>query len=168
MRDQHRPKQDLINDIVALRKQVSDLRDAMAARRRVEDALRHSEEQLRALVDGSPAGLCLFRSDGGFVTGNRCFARLLGYDTPAELLRAGEVMGVFINPDERARVVQCFREVEEFSGEIFFRSKNGSRYGSWAIGAARPEAGAIALAVLPELSAAWSAGMRSASDRYGA
>lgn len=168
MRDQHRPKQDLINDIVALRKQVSDLRDAMAARRRVEDALRHSEEQLRALVDGCPAGLCLFRFDGELVAANRCFARLLGYDSPAELLRVGDVLGVFVNPDERARVVQCFRKVEEFSGEIFFRSKNGSRYGPWAIGSARPEAGTIALAVLPELSAAWSGGMRSVSGRCGA
>jgi len=26
MRDQHRPKQDLINEVVALRKQVADLR----------------------------------------------------------------------------------------------------------------------------------------------
>jgi hypothetical protein len=51
MRDQHRPKQDLINEVIGLRKQVADLREAMTARRRVEDALRESERQLRALVE---------------------------------------------------------------------------------------------------------------------
>ena len=38
MRDRHRPKQDLINEVTALRKQIADLREAMTARRRVEDA----------------------------------------------------------------------------------------------------------------------------------
>ena len=50
MRDQHRPKQELINEVAALRKQVTDLKDAMTARRRVEDALRLAEEQLHALA----------------------------------------------------------------------------------------------------------------------
>ena len=56
MRDQHRPKQDLINEVTGLRKQIADLREAMTARRRVEDALRQCEEQLRLLVDAAPVG----------------------------------------------------------------------------------------------------------------
>ena len=40
MRDNHRPKQELVHEITGLRKQVSDLKEAIAARRRVEDALR--------------------------------------------------------------------------------------------------------------------------------
>jgi PAS domain-containing protein len=78
MRDQHRPKQDLINEVTGLRKQIADLREAMTARRRVEDALRQSEEQLRHLVDAAPVGLCLVRHDGTPVGANRTFARLLG------------------------------------------------------------------------------------------
>ena len=64
MRDQHRPKQELITEVVGLRKQIADLRDAMTARRRVEDALRQSEAQLHALVDSAPVGLCLFKPNG--------------------------------------------------------------------------------------------------------
>jgi PAS domain-containing protein len=78
MRDQHRPKQDLINEVIGLRKQVADLREAMTARRRVEDALRESERQLRALADAAPVGLCLVRRDGSPVAANRPFARQLG------------------------------------------------------------------------------------------
>ena len=39
MRDEHRPKQELIHEVTGLRKQVVDLKEAMTARRRVEDAL---------------------------------------------------------------------------------------------------------------------------------
>src|SRR3712207_603414 len=105
MRDQHRPKQDLINEVTALRKQVADLKEAMTARRRVEDALRLSEEQLRALADAVPVGLCLLRPNGSPLVANRPFARLLGYDSPAELLRVADVLGVFANREEEARVL---------------------------------------------------------------
>ncbi len=104
MRDHNRPKQDLINEVVGLRKQVTDLREAMAARRRVEDALRSSEEQLRDLVDGSPAGLCLVRLNGTPISANRRFARMLGYDSPAELLSMADVKGIFKDWDEQVRV----------------------------------------------------------------
>jgi PAS domain-containing protein len=64
MRDNHRPKQDLIHEVTGLRKQILDLKEAMVARRRVEDALRNAEALLRSLTDGAPVGLCLFRRDG--------------------------------------------------------------------------------------------------------
>jgi PAS domain S-box-containing protein len=162
MRDQHRPKQDLINEVVALRKQVADLREAMAARRRVEDALRHSEEQLRAMVDGSPVGLCLFRPDGTPVAANLPFARMLGYDSPGELLSVGEVLGVFTNRDEQARTADLFGQGEQSAGEVLFRRKNGGPYASWVMGAACREPDAIALVVLESVSAATSGDTRSA------
>jgi PAS domain S-box-containing protein len=162
MRDQHRPKQDLISEIVALRKQVGDLKDAMAARRRVEDALRHSEEQLRALVDGSPVGLALFRLDGTPVAANRPFARTLGYQSPEELLSVGSVLGVFANREEQARVVQLVTGAEDCSGGVLFRRKSGGPHASWVMGALCREPGAIALVVVEQLSAASSAGRCSA------
>jgi PAS domain-containing protein len=68
MRDNHRPKQDLIHEVTGLRKQIVDLKEAMVARRRVEEALREAESRLRSLADGAPVGLCLFRVLGVFAT----------------------------------------------------------------------------------------------------
>jgi PAS domain-containing protein len=73
MRDEHRPKQELLHEIAGLRKQVVDLKEAMTARRRVEDALRDAELLLRSLTDAAPVGLCLFRHDGTLLTANRPF-----------------------------------------------------------------------------------------------
>jgi PAS domain-containing protein len=162
MRDQHRPKQDLINEVVALRKQVADLREAMAARRRVEDALRHSEEQLRAMVDGSPVGLCLFRPDGTPVAANLRFARMLGYDSPGELLSVGDILGVFANRDEQARAADLFGLGEQSAGEVLFRRKSGGPHASWVMGAVCREPEAIALVVLESVSAEASGDTRSA------
>lgn len=162
MRDHHRPKQDLVNEVVALRKQVADLREAMAARGRVEDALRHSEEQLRALADGSPVGLCMLLPSGGPLAANRPFARMLGYDSSAELLSLGSVLGVFASREEQARVAGLVTSGEEFTAKVLFRRKNGAPHASWVIGASCPEPAGITLVVLQEISAAWSGGRRSA------
>jgi PAS domain S-box-containing protein len=154
MRDHHRPKQDLINEVVALRKQVTDLREAMSARRRVEDALRSSEEQLRELADGSPAGLFLVHMNGTPIAANRPFARMLGYDSPAELLSVSGVQGMFGSREEQARVLERVETAGECSGTVLFVNKNGSRHTLWARGAVCRERNAIALVILEELSAA--------------
>ena len=156
MRDHHRQKQDLINEVTALRKQVIDLREAMAARRRVEDALRHSEEQLRALVDGSPVGLCLFRFDGTPLAANRPFARMLGYDSPTELLRIAPVLGLFASREEQTRVAELAHRREESVGDVLFRCKDGGPHASWVMGAVCRDPDAVALVALETLSAACS------------
>jgi PAS domain S-box-containing protein len=168
MRDQHRPKQELINEVVALRKQVVDLKEATAARRRVEDALRHSEEQLRALVESVPVGLCLFRPDGALLSANGPFARMLGYESPAELLSVSQVFGTFGSATEQARVLALFERKEERIGDVLLRRKDGRPHAAWVMGAVGRAPDAIALVVLephsaapdPQetLSDAWSAG----------
>jgi len=105
MRDEHRPKQELLHEITGLRKQVLDLKEAMTARRRVEDALRATEATLRALTDSAPVGLCVFRRDGTLISANRPFARMLGYESPAELQAVGAVLGVFASAEEQAQAL---------------------------------------------------------------
>ncbi len=127
MRDEHRPKQELIHEIAGLRKQVDDLREAMTARRRIEDALRGAQGLLRSLTDGAPVGLCLFRRDGTLLTANRPFARLLGYDSPAELQAVGGVLGFFATPEEQSRALGAIGGKDCRVEQAFFRTKDGCR-----------------------------------------
>ncbi len=144
MRDNHRPKQDLIHEVTGLRKQIVDLKEAMVARRRVEDALRETESQLRSLIDGAPVGLCLFRSDGLPLTANLPFARMLGYESPAELQRIAGVLGVFANPDEQTRVLSAGRR---HGSGAFFRHKDGTHFCLSVLAAHCPERNTVAIAV---------------------
>jgi PAS domain-containing protein len=174
MRDQHRPKQDLITEVAALRKQVADLKDAMTARRRVEDALRHGEEQLRLLADGAPVGLCLVGPDGTPLVANRPFAVLLDYDSPAELLRVASVLGLFASREECARVWELIEQGQERVSGTLFRRKDGSHLQCSVMGSVCRDPRGIVLVVLERqpqprgvppaaaLSGAWSGGTRSA------
>jgi PAS domain S-box-containing protein len=157
MRDQHRPKQDLINEVAALRKQVADLKDSMMARRRVEDALRAAEEQLRALADGAPVGLCLFSPSGTPLAANRPFARLLGYDSPSELLRVASALGVFANRDEQSRVFSLVCHTEDRVSGAIFRRKDGTRQAFGVIGGACHDPEGFVVVVLERQPQLWRA-----------
>jgi len=147
MRDNHRPKQDLIHEVTGLRKQIVDLKEAMVARRRVEDALRSAEALLRSLADGAPVGLCLFRRDGTPLAANGPFARLLGYDSPAELQRIGGVLGVFATAEEQSRVLGSAWSGTGSVPNALFRHKDGSRLSLGALTSACAEHEAVTLAI---------------------
>lgn len=127
MRDEHRPKQELVHEITGLRKQVVDLKEAMTARRRVEDALRSAEALLRALSDGAPVGLGLFREDGTLLTANRPFAQMLGYESPAELQALSAVCGVFASPEDQSQALKPLPGTTDAARQALFRRKDGCR-----------------------------------------
>jgi PAS domain-containing protein len=146
MRDDRRPKQELIHEITGLRKQIVDLKEAMIARRRVEDALRSAESVLRSLADGAPVGLCLFRRDGTPLTANAPFTQMLGYDSPAELQRIGSVLGVFASREEGSRVLGSHVNGHHEPCALF-RSKDGTQRRLRVMAASCPEGDSITVAV---------------------
>jgi PAS domain S-box-containing protein len=147
MHDLHRSKHELIHEITGLRKQVMDLKEAMTARRRVEDALRETEGMLRRLADGAPVGLCLFQLDGTLVAANRPFARMLGYDTPADLLAIATVLGVFASPEDQSIAFTIPDTRESRLQNALFRLKSGCRRQHAVLAHRCVEHGAITLAV---------------------
>jgi len=154
MRDDHRPKQDLIHEITGLRKQVGDLKEAMTERRRVEDALRLNTTLLRNLTDGAPLGLGLFRPDGTLLTANQRFARMLGYQSPAELQSLSTVVGVFASPEDQARALECPRGGEPLRRALF-RGKSGCRLLHGVLAGPEVDGSAIVLAIfegIPDFS----------------
>jgi len=152
MRDDHRSKQELIHEITGLRKQVDDLKEAMTARRRVEEALRGTAAMLRNLTDGAPIGLGLFLPDGTLLIANLPLARMLGYQSPAELQSLSFVVGVFASREEQARVLECARPGEA-PNPTLFRGKNGCRLLHSVLAGALVDSQAKVLAVFDSLPA---------------
>jgi PAS domain-containing protein len=157
MRDQYRSKQELIDEVSALRKQVADLKAEMVARRRVEDALRQAEAEVRWLADSAPAGLCIIRPGGTVRRANLPFARLLGYESPAELQRVGDVLGIFPAREELDRALATAAHGEQRMMAVIFRRKDGSRHSFGVIGAPCAGSDAIALAILERQPQPWRA-----------
>jgi len=151
MRDEHRPKHELIHEITGLRKQVIDLKEAIIVRRRVEDALRDAESLLRSLTNGVPVGLGLVRRDGAVLMTNLPLARFLGYDSPAELQRIGTVLGIFASLEEQSRVLDSSRVLDGSLQSAVFRHKDGSRQFHCVMTAHLADTQAIALVVFDGL-----------------
>ena len=54
-------------------------------RKQSEEAMRHSEERFRHLVEGSIQGIMLHR-DGKPIFANQAYAEMYGYDSPEDIL----------------------------------------------------------------------------------
>jgi len=130
MRDEHRPKQDLIHEVVGLRKQIADLKEAAVSRRRVEEALRESEEHYRALVEQAPAGICRIGQTGELLAANSAFAAMLGYASRKEVVELARISGLFTDTAERERVMTLLASAASTGiGQVRFRRQDGMAVG---------------------------------------
>lgn len=143
MRDQHRDKRDLINEVTDLRKQVADLKQAAAERRRVEDGLRYDRELLRGLLDQAPHPLCLLTSTGSPLLANRAFVELLGYASCGELVRLGGELGLVVGEDPLGN-----GRAPDPSRELTFRRCDGASLTAPVLSAVVPRTEFLAITVL--------------------
>jgi PAS domain S-box-containing protein len=101
MSDERPPQLEL--GLADLRRRVADLVASEADRKRVEEALRESEELYRTLVEISPDAITLTGLDGKVLFCNRQAALLNGCDSPEELV--GRDSFEFIAPEDRQRAM---------------------------------------------------------------
>lgn len=145
MRDQHRSKQELVNENTDLRKQVADLKQAAAERRRVEDTLRHNAELLRCLLDQAPHPLCLLDSNASPLLANRAFVELLGYQSPGELVRLGAALGLIIGDESHG-----IESPAPITREITFRRSDGAGLTAAVLSTVVPRTDYLAITVLTD------------------
>jgi diguanylate cyclase (GGDEF)-like protein/PAS domain S-box-containing protein len=74
-------------------------------RKRTEQALLESEEQYRNIFDYASIGIYQSTVDGRFITANATLARMLGYDSVAELLERSIAHDIYVNEDDRKLAV---------------------------------------------------------------
>ena len=106
--------------------------DADAAREAAVHALaeqRHAEESYRRLFEGSVDGIYVTTPAGALLNANPALARMMGYETPADLIRGlGDItQAVYVHPAARAeyqRLMQRDGMVREF--EYQARARDGS------------------------------------------
>jgi PAS domain S-box-containing protein len=97
-------------------------------RKGAEERLRKAEEKYRNIFENSVLGIYQTTADGRFLSANSSVARILGYDSPEELMRSVADIGQFhVSEERRAEFNRLMRQqgfVEAFETEM--RRKNGS------------------------------------------
>ena len=75
------------------------------ARAEAEDALRRAEEKFRLIYENATEGITQSSPQGRFLTANPAMARILGYDSPQQLMAEVTDIGsqLYADPAERAR-----------------------------------------------------------------
>jgi diguanylate cyclase (GGDEF)-like protein/PAS domain S-box-containing protein len=77
-------------------------------RKLAEEALQQSEEKYRVIFDYAPVGIYQSTRDGRIVTANAALARMLGYDSPAELLTKNLRQDIYCDPAQREEIINRF------------------------------------------------------------
>ena len=99
------------------------------ARRESEAALLASEASYSALVEQAPLGIYRSTATGRFVSANAALARILGYDSPEQLLTLDMARDVYADPEERRRLVEQDTYTDKVYDELeaTWKKKDGSR-----------------------------------------
>ena len=140
-------------EVLALQKQITDLKEAAVAQRRLEQALRDAADFARAVLDDSPLPLCKLTDDGKVIYANEAMVGFLGYGSRKELLDLVPILGMLQDGKQLAGLCQAAPEPPAFvETNGVFRLKDGSpRTGFIRIrrGAQRSD---FTLAIVPEVS----------------
>jgi len=97
-------------------------------RREAEDAVRRSEEKYHRIFDNSVMGIYQVTPEGRFINANAAAARIIGYESPEELMAAVTDIGtqIYAFPEDRDRALAIMkREGTLRDFEVRCRCKNG-------------------------------------------
>jgi diguanylate cyclase (GGDEF)-like protein/PAS domain S-box-containing protein len=108
----------------------SKLARSITERKQAEQALRQAEEKYRAIFEGALVGIFRSTLDGRYVDVNPSMARMLGYDSPLELVESITDISqqVYVDPKRREELTRLLREqgiVKNFECEV--HRKDGSK-----------------------------------------
>lgn len=94
-----------------------------------EMALHQAEEKYRNIVENAQEGIFQSTREGRFLTANQAMAAILGYDSPAELMKSVTDLDVqvYANPEDRSELLLSAEMEGQVSGvETQFIRKDGS------------------------------------------
>ncbi|HTY10024.1 MAG TPA: PAS domain S-box protein [Bacteroidota bacterium] len=91
-------EQGIITHYVAVKMDITD-------QKKMEDALRTSEQRYRNLMEHSPDGVYKTTHDGKFVELNQAMVNMLGYDSKEELMAVDIASDLYFNRGDREKAV---------------------------------------------------------------
>jgi two-component system, NtrC family, sensor histidine kinase KinB len=123
------PLLDAVRQIVGIACYARDI----TSRKRAEMDLRASEEKFRSIFENSPLGIFQSTPDGKILNVNRAYARMMGYDSPEEIMSAVQDVArdLYLHPERRAEIV---REVMEGTDVVKVENQYRRRDGSIVVG----------------------------------
>jgi PAS domain S-box-containing protein len=105
--------------------------DSLREKKKLEEALKTSEEHYRNIFENSMEGIYQSSFDGKLQRINPTFARLFGYDSPAEMINCVDNIAelLYFYPEDRQILLdKLFTDGFAKNLELRFRHRNGSMF----------------------------------------
>ena len=114
------------SDNIALLKMVGEMFSNAIERKQTEEFLRKTEAQYRSIFENAAEGICQTTPQGKYLSANPALARILGYNSPGDLLQAITDIGdqLYVNPYRRAEfiaAIQAHNSVSGFESQVYRR-----------------------------------------------
>ncbi len=107
-----------------LRQTLAGLENELQERKHAEEAMRHSEERYRTLIEGMQDGVYRSTHDGRFIDVNPAMVKMFGYDSREELLAVDIKTELYFSAEDRQSL---FLDTGQEKVDIFrMRRKDGS------------------------------------------
>ena len=129
MKDQHKTKKQLLEEVEALHNQLVKLKKGKRKHKEVENALKKSEERYRRLVEGSPVIVWSLSDKCGTLFVSSRVKSILGY-SPDFLYEKPWLWNKSIHPDDQYAVAQSIKDFATGKDlNVEYRIKDSS--GNW-------------------------------------
>ena len=106
-------------------KRTTALRAEVAERRMAEEALRRSEQQLRALIENAPYGIHRATLNGRFLSANPAIVSMLGYQSEDELLSLDPARDLYADPGSNQQMTEQYARGPWRDLEVRWKRKDG-------------------------------------------
>jgi PAS domain S-box-containing protein len=129
MEDNKKTKEELLNELAALRQRINELEASESERKRSEEALIEHDKLLQAFVENSLDNVAVLNSDGTIRYHSPSLSHVLGYDQETQ---PAESALDFLHPDELPIAEKFLNQLSEnynFPVYYEFRAKHGD--GTW-------------------------------------
>ena len=114
------------------------LEDEISEHKRAVEALRESEEKYRGIFENAVEGIFQSTQDGRFISVNPALARIIGYDSPAEMIEnvTDIAQQLYVDPAQQDELIRLCKQGLVFNFEEQLYRKDGSKI--WVSINARP------------------------------
>jgi len=99
----------------------------ITGRKQASEALRLSEASFRSVIENAPYGIYRASREGRLLRVNPALQKMLGYESPDELLRINPATDLCRDPLEHQRLIQLFASHKRFQDvEVEWKRKDGT------------------------------------------
>jgi two-component system, cell cycle sensor histidine kinase and response regulator CckA len=96
-------------------------------RKQASEALRLSEASFRSMIENAPYGIFRATAAGQLLRVNPALEKMLGYDSPGELLQKNLARDLYFEPDEHQRIIGLLTARKSFKDvEVEWKRKDGT------------------------------------------